>query len=91
MAFLGVIRNFAALVILTVGALGLSPQAGAARSTTCLGIGSSCTHSGYNTQCCTSYCGPHHNCCIGWTHNVACTKNSDCCSYMCAGPGNRCL
>ena len=88
MAFLGVIRNFAALVIITVCALGLSPQAGAARSTTCLGFGGSCTS---RAQCCFRYCGPHHNCCIGWTHNVACTKNSDCCSYMCAGPGNRCL
>ena len=86
MAFLGVIRNFAALVILTVGALGLSPQAGAARSTTCLGFGGSCTS---RAQCCFRYCGPHHNCCIGWTHNVACTKNSDCCSYQCQG--GRCL
>jgi len=89
MAFLGVIRNFAALVILTVGALGLSPQAGAARSATCLGIGGSCTS---GAQCCTRYCGPHHNCCIGWTHNVACTKNSDCCSYVCGLVlPNRCL
>ena len=87
MAFLRVIRNFAALVILTVGALGLSPQAGAARSTTCLGFGGSCTS---RAQCCFPYCGPHHNCCNP-LHNVACTKNSDCCSYMCAGPGNRCL
>ena len=89
MAFLGVIRNFAALVILTVGALGLSPQAGAARSTTCLGFGGSCTS---RAQCCFRYCGPHHNCCIGWTHNVACTKNSDCCSYVCGLVlPNRCL
>ena len=85
MAFLGVIRNFAALVILTVGALGLSPQAGAARSTTCLGFGGSCTS---RAQCCFRYCGPHHNCCNPF-HNVACQKNSDCCSYQCQG--GRCL
>ena len=85
MAFLGVIRNFAALVILTVGALGLSPQAGAARSAACLGIGSSCTS---RTQCCFRYCGPHHNCCNP-LHNVACTTNAQCCSYQCQG--NRCL
>ena len=85
MAFLRVISNFAALVIITVCALGLSPQAGAARSAACLGIGSSCTS---RAQCCFRYCGPHHNCCNP-LHNVACTTNAQCCSYQCQG--NRCL
>ena len=83
MSLLHVLRNLAALVILTVGALGLNPQAGAAPSV-CQPNGGFCTSS---IQCCSRICGHYHNCCI--FPGKACFKNSDCCGLSCAG--HRCV
>jgi len=80
MSLLRILRNLAVLVILTVGGLSLSPRPVAAQSV-CQPLGAVCT---ITAQCCTHYCGPHHNCCIPvWGR--ACRTNADCCSYMCWG------
>lgn len=78
MSLLHIFRNLAVLAILTVAGLSLSPRAVAAQSV-CQPIGGSCTS---NAQCCSTYCGTHHNCCVP-LHGRACTKNADCCSFLC--------
>jgi hypothetical protein len=58
MTFLGILRNLAVLVILTVGWLSLSPHAVAAKIT-CRPPGSYCT---YPWQCCFRECSSQHMC-----------------------------
>jgi hypothetical protein len=83
MTLLRILRNFAVLVILTVGAFGLIPRPVAAQST-CEPLGARCAYPPWqNSQCCSGLCGPHGTCCDKPLRNQYCTSSLECCSGFC--------
>jgi hypothetical protein len=80
MSLLRILRNFAALVILTVGGFTLIPPPVAAQST-CHPLGAFCNST---AQCCPgSLCGFRRTCCDRPLEGEYCTTSAQCCDGFC--------
>lgn len=79
MFLLRILRNLAALVIVTIGGLSVMSRPMAAQSS-CQPLGGPCEA---KSQCCSGLCGWRYSCCDKPFHGQYCVSYAECCSRSC--------